>query len=207
MTKAQIIYEDDDVLALNKPAGVLVYDVVPTGGKPAHRLDKDTSGVLLWAKTDAALEFLQTQFKTRQVKKVYRALVYGVPRVKEGEIDAPIGRSRKHPSKRLAGDRARGKTREASTHFEVLKSGGGFSYLELRPLTGRTHQIRVHLQSLGHPVVCDRLYAPGRVCPPPLQRQALHALSLELFLPSGGRIKLEAELSEDLKRVLANLGF
>ncbi len=200
----------------------------------AHRLDKDTTGVLLIAKTEKSYEFLKAQFQNREIKKKYLALIYGQPKNDSGTIDLPIGRSRKDPRKRIAGKGATGKLREAVTDWRVLErfsplplvpprrrgktagefkvlsfgedlGGVGFSLIEARPQTGRTHQIRVHFKAIGYPIVCDALYATGKVCPLPLTRQALHAASLELTLPSGTRAKLEAALPEDFETTLANL--
>ncbi len=197
INRPPMVYEDEDIVAVSKPAGITSEEVA-SDWQLAHRLDKDTSGVLILAKSEKALEFLRTQFKERTIKKKYLALVYGNVKEKEGRIETPIGKSKSDFRQKLASHTARGKLREAVTEYKVLKRFEDYTYLEVTPKTGRTHQIRVHLKSIGHPIVCDKLYAPGRACPVGLGRQALHAESIELELPKGGRIKLEADLPEDM---------
>lgn len=222
MGEPKIIYEDNDVLAIDKPAGM---DVVAVGewatkkypeAKLAHRLDKDTTGVLLIAKNEKVYEYLKQQFQERKVQKKYLALVYGKIKDDEGVINLSIGRSRKDPRKRIAGKGATSKLREAVTEYKVLSRFAkasqdeiGFTYLEAWPRTGRTHQIRVHFKALGYPLVADQLYTPAsmlaRSANLPIKRQALHAASLELILPSGVKKELKAELPEDFEATLANL--
>jgi len=198
MIKVPVIYEDEDVMAVNKPVGVISYELENDDLKLAHRLDSDTSGVLLLAKNKNALEFLREQFRARKVKKTYLALVYGVVKNNNGIINTPIGRSSRDVRKKSTTPTARGRMRDAVTEFKVLKRFQNYTLCEARPRTGRTHQIRVHLKSIGHPVVCDKLYASNRPCPTFLKRQALHANSIEFELPSSGRIKLEADLPADM---------
>ncbi len=214
----EIIYEDSDILALDKPAGVNFDWALEERPEllVVHRLDKDTSGVILFAKNEKTQEYLRGLFKNREIKKSYLALVVGEMKNKEGKIELSIGRSKKTPLKRAAIGERRGTIREAVTEYEVKKKYGDFTLVQARPKTGRTHQIRSHFAAIGHPVVCDRLYSGKRfVCPAGLSRQFLHASSLELTLPSGlsaeasakagTRMRLEAELPEDLERVLQNL--
>jgi len=203
-----IIYEDLDILALNKPAGVNFDWMLEDRPEliPVHRLDKDTSGVILFAKNEKTQEYLRELFKNREIKKTYLTLVVGEIKDKEGKIELAIGRSKRTPLKRVAIGEKRGKIREAVTGYKVLKRFDGFTLAEASPKTGRTHQIRSHFAAIGHPVVCDKLYAGKRfVCPAGLSRQFLHAFSLELTLPSGTRTRLEAELPGDLEKVLQNL--
>ena len=203
-----IIYEDLDILALNKPAGVNFDWMLEDRPEliPVHRLDKDTSGVILFAKNEKAEEYLRGLFKNREIKKTYLTLVVGEIKNKEGKIELSIGRSKRTPLKRVAIGEKRGKIREAVTGYKVLKRFDGFTLAEASPKTGRTHQIRSHFAAIGHPVVCDKLYAGKRfVCPAGLSRQFLHAFSLELTLPSGTRTRLEAELPGDLEKVLQKL--
>ena len=203
-----IIYEDLDILALNKPAGVNFDWALEDRPEliPVHRLDKDTSGVILFAKNEKAEEYLRGLFKNREIKKTYLTLVVGEIKNKEGKIELSIGRSKRTPLKRVAIGEKRGKIREAVTGYKVLKRFDGFTLAEASPKTGRTHQIRSHFAAIGHPVFCDKLYAGKRfVCPAGLSRQFLHAFSLELTLPSGTRTRLEAELPGDLEKVLQNL--
>ena len=174
-----------------------------------HRLDKQTSGALLVAKNQEAYFFLKEQFKEHLIKKIYRVLVSGVFKQEEGfetTIDLPIGRSKKDPRIRVARLKSKGKLREATTDYKILKKFEGFTYLEAYPKTGRTHQIRVHFKAISHPVVCDDLYAPNLPCLPGLTRQALHAFSLEFKLPKNNQtFKVEAPLPVDFSQALESL--
>lgn len=200
----EILYEDDVLAVLNKPAGMVVHpgpgheggtlvsgllhrfgNLSQIGGvsRPGivHRLDKETSGCLVVAKTDAAHRLLAAQFAGREVSKVYLALVSGSPRFRQGTVDAPIGRHAIHRQKMTVS--AAGRGREAVTEYRVLESKGGQSLIECRPRTGRTHQIRVHLKHLGCPVLGDPLY--GRRGG--YARHMLHAWKLEFRHPTTGR--------------------
>lgn len=205
----KIIYEDKDIIALDKSAGVN-FDWV-LAERPellvVHRLDKDTSGIILFAKNEKAQEYLRELFKNREVKKSYLALVVGNIKEREGKIELSIGRSKKTPLKRVAIGERRGTIREAVTEYRVLRRLGGFTLVEALPKTGRTHQIRSHFAAIGHPVACDKLYSGRKtfLCPAGLARQFLHAFSVELTLPSRARTRLEAELPYDLKKVLENV--
>ncbi len=205
------LYEDADLLVINKPAGLEMAELA-TDQKyqfAVHRLDKDTSGVLLIAKSEATKDQLQAQFKERQVKKTYLALVYGQVKMplgrKELTIDYPIGRSRNDPRKRVARVKTSGKEREALTKITIKETLGDYTLIEARPETGRTHQIRVHLKAINHPVVCDHLYAEGKICPAGLTRQALHAAKLEFALPGGQLLAIEAPMPKDLVSALKTL--
>lgn len=206
MKSIPIIYEDNDIIAVNKPAGIEAREVIAyfPNTRLAHRLDRDTSGVLLLAKHERAHAYLKQLFQEREIKKTYVALVEGLMKEKEGVIDLPIGRSPRHPSRRVAGEGLRGKTREARTVWRVKKyfSRDQYTLLTLFPETGRTHQIRVHLKAIGHPIACDTLYLAKRPCPAGLARQFLHAFSLEFQTESGSRTRLEADMPEDLQNVL-----
>lgn len=238
-----ILYEDEEVVVIAKPAGLITHadgrteepsvaewalaqypelkDVGESWTSPqgevilrpgiVHRLDRDTSGVMILAKTSEAYAFLKNQFGDRSVKKCYRALVYGHPASDSGVIEAEIVRIRSMPPRwGVARAEESRKHRAAITEWRVLSrgvdpaTGEKVSYLEARPQTGRTHQIRVHLKHLGHPVVCDPLYAKGRPCLFGFGRQALHAYSLSLTLPSGKRSTFEAPLPADFKNALAH---
>lgn len=235
-----IIYEDKNIIMINKPAGLLVHSTSPRTGlketprpvleKPTlidwlirkypeiktvgdepelrpgivHRLDKDTSGIIIVAKNQPAFEYLKKQFQERKVKKTYIALVVGELKNKTGVIDLPIGRS-KSLLRRLASPKARGRLREAITEYKVLETFPGYTLMEAYPKTGRTHQIRVHFKAIGHPVACDKLYTKKSVCLFGLNRQFLHAYSLELVLPDGSRSRFEADLADDLGKVLERL--
>jgi 23S rRNA pseudouridine1911/1915/1917 synthase len=200
----EILFEDDFLAVLNKPAGMVVHpgpgheggtlvsgllhrfgDLSQIGGvsRPGivHRLDKETSGCLVVAKTDAAHRLLAAQFAGREVSKVYLALVASSPRFRSGVVDAPIGRHAVHRKKMAVC--AAGRGREAITEYRVLESAGDKSLIECRPRTGRTHQIRVHLKHLGCPVLGDPLY--GRRGG--YSRHMLHAWKLEFRHPVSGR--------------------
>jgi 23S rRNA pseudouridine1911/1915/1917 synthase len=220
----RIVYEDDDLLVVDKPAGMTVHpapghssgtlvhavlahcpnlSALGGEGRPGivHRLDKDTSGLIIVAKNDAAHLSLARQLKERRVEKTYIALVEGRLKQREGVIDAPIGR---HPARRKKMAVVEG-GREARTRYRVLREIDGRTLVEVRPETGRTHQIRVHLASIGHPVVGDPVYGRGRPAGP-LRRQFLHAQRLAFRHPrTGDRLELEAELPEDLAQALAGL--
>ncbi len=214
----EILFEDADLLVLNKPPGLVVHPGAgnPThtlvnallhhctslsgiGGKQrpgiVHRLDKETSGCLLVAKNDAAHQDLSRQFAAREVKKIYLALVAGTLKKPRGTIEAAIGR---HPvqRKKMAINQTRG--RLAKTDYRVLQTGGGVSLLECAIHSGRTHQIRVHLQHLGHPVLGDALYGKKATAP----RQMLHAWKLGFTHPQAReRLFLEAPIPEDFREL------
>jgi 23S rRNA pseudouridine1911/1915/1917 synthase len=216
-----IIYEDDGLVVVDKPAGMVVHpapghadgtlvnallyhckDLAGIGGveRPGivHRLDKDTSGIVAVAKTESAFKSIATQFHDRKIKKVYLALVKGVLRQMEGAIDTPIGRH-KTQRKKMAIDE---EGRESQTRYELIKQYEGFAYIRLRPTTGRTHQIRVHMASIGSPVLGDELYGGKTVKNPLIGRQALHAHKLELEHPTGRSLKFESPLPEDILRCI-----
>jgi 23S rRNA pseudouridine1911/1915/1917 synthase len=211
----EIIFEDSEIVVVNKPAGMIVY---PDGRHdyPAlsrwlekkygaggfhfvHRIDRETSGVLVVAKTEAAHEFLKRQFGAREIKKTYRAFVYGPLKDERGTIARAIGGSRGGRGPRSA-TAPTGTTREAETLWRRIENGTNCSYIEAFPKTGRTHQIRVHFSAIQHPIICDALYAPGR--PPMLgfTRLALHALSITITHPSGQSMTFEAPLPADFVR-------
>ena len=241
-----ILYEDAAIVAVNKPAGMIVHPAKghwegtlagalahhfnslsgrggPTRPGIVHRLDRDTSGVIIVAKTDAAHDALAAQFKARKVEKEYLAIVVGVPDRDQDVIRQPIA---DHPTQRekKAIRAGHATSREAATMYEVVERFGGFALVRARPKTGRTHQIRLHLAHIGCPVLCDRLYG-GRariteleLIPrdlarhdtqadePLLARQALHAHRLALMHPTSGEWQqFEAPLAADLENTLAVL--
>lgn len=229
MKDIEIIYEDDDVLAVNKPAGVAVHEdgrtqeetltdwvrstrpgMVGVGeemtlqngtviDRPGivHRLDRDTSGILLLAKTQEAFLFLKDQFKNRKIQKLYHAFVWGELKEPAGTIDKPIGRSKKDFRLWSATSSAGGKLREAVTRWTRLECAKGISYLALEPKTGRTHQLRVHLKAIGHPIVGDVRYGAKKGTALGFERLALHARSISFVHPNGNRMEFEAPLPDD----------
>ena len=217
-----IVHEDDDILVINKPAGMVVHPgngnwsgtllnalllhapelaAVPRAGI-VHRLDKDTSGLLAVAKTVEAHTALVRQLQARTVKREYLALVHGTVRA-GGEVSAPVGRDPRHRTRMAVVPSGR----RALTRYKVAKRFAGASLLECSLDTGRTHQIRVHMQSLGHPLVGDPVYRRGRGAEATtLRRQALHAARLEFTHPvSGARRRFEAPLPEDFRLLLESL--
>lgn len=168
-----------------------------------HRLDRETSGVLLLAKNAKAHEFLKRQFQDRSIKKTYIAIVSGSVKDERGFVKKPIGRSPSDFRKWLAGRGARGELREAETFYRVLKRiKKDFTVLEVRPKTGRTHQIRVHMKYLNHPVACDELYNPGKPSPKGISRLALHAHKIEFKNLKGETVKIESPLPQEFKKLL-----
>ena len=162
------------------------------------------SGILVVARNQTSFEKLKSLFKSRNIEKIYFALVCGRPKERAGKITFPIGRDAKNPTRRgAAGGHARIRgEREAETRYRVLKAGDVYSLLEVMPKTGRTHQIRVHVKAIGHPIACDRVYGGKNVCcPEGAGRQLLHAQSLSFSFPEGRRLKFEADPPEDFMRV------
>lgn len=251
-----IIYEDNDILILNKPSGLMVhgdgrsiektladmileeYPEMRDVGEPTvyvdqktkeeitlprpgivHRLDRETSGVILVAKTQEAFLHLKAQFQDRTIKKIYHTFVWGQPRRTQATITAPIGRSKNDFRRWHSGRGVRGELRDAETEYYVQdrfdihtetpfddKEGiTKFSFLEIWPHTGRTHQIRVHLKYINHPIVSDTLYAPDRPKVLGFDRTALHASRITLMMLSGEKKTFEAPFPEDFKKALAEI--
>jgi 23S rRNA pseudouridine1911/1915/1917 synthase len=231
-----VIYEDQDIIVIDKPAGMPVHadgrhdratlvdwlivrypelkgvgeeQTLPNGeviDRPGivHRIDRETSGALIIARNEDAYHSLKEQFQNREVKKTYRAFVYGVINDERGIIDKPIGSSRGGLGPRSARS-PKGEMREAQTMFRVIERGEEATYVEVFPKTGRTHQIRVHFAAIQKPVVADVLYAPSR--PPILgfKRLALHALSVSFTHPKGGEVTFSAPLPADFVEAEAKL--
>ena len=196
----KIIFEDAWLRVIDKPSGVVSESL----GRVAHRLDKDTSGVIVLAKTDEAYEALKKQFEERKIKKTYLALVHGVMEQVVGIMTEPIMRNPRIGNRFVVGEGGR----SAITEWKIIKTFDKFCLLEVRPMTGRTHQIRVHLKHMGHPVVSDYLYGGKQYkedvtwCP----RLFLHAKSIELTHPGmGERVTFESELPNVLQSVLGKL--
>lgn len=201
----KIIYEDEDLLVIDKPAGLNSDDFE----KRIHRLDKDTSGVLLIAKNDKSLEFFQKQFQERKVEKKYIVLATGHLKNSEGTIKTFLGRSPNDKRKQkvfLPQDPGAADKREAETQYRVLQEFKDYTMIEAVPKTGRKHQIRVHMAYLGHPIVGDKLYGfKNQPCPEGLKRQFLHAEYLKIQMPDGSTKEFQADPPEDLKKVLGEL--
>lgn len=217
-----VLFEDGDVLAVNKPPRMTVHpspghvsstlvnailahcgDLSGIGGvmRPGivHRLDRDTSGVILVAKNDASHNALAAQLKARTIEKTYLALVEGTPKPPEGVIDAPIARDPQQRQRMavLSGGR------DSTTAYRLIERFNGAALLEARPKTGRTHQIRVHLAAIGHPIIGDRVYGRRSAL---VDRQFLHAWRIAFDHPrSGERLTLEAPLAADLDAALVKL--
>lgn len=237
----EIIYEDSDLAVVNKPSGLAVHPAPEQTGatlvnallywirdlsgiagveRPGivHRLDRETSGVMVIAKHDRAHHGLAAQFKDRRVRKVYQAIVRGEPRTLEGRIDYPIGRSRVHSKKMVV--RTDGRGRAAITDFRILETFRGYALVECYPYTGRTHQIRVHLSHIQLPISADKLYGREKQVwladlaerprerdeAPLLRRQALHAASLYFHHPvTGEEMTFTASFPDDMLGVLRAL--
>jgi len=202
------IYQDDNLLAIDKPAGVVVTEIYPNLRK-IHRLDKNTSGVLLIVKSEKDLIFFQKQFKNREVEKRYIALVVGTVKDNHGRIETLIGRSKKDGKKQkvyfLTEPGSEGK-RDATTEYKVLERLKSYTLLEVFPKTGRKHQIRVHLAYINHPIAGDEKYGfKNQICPKGLNRQFLHASYIKIKLLNNKTKELKSVLTEDLKLCLQNL--
>ncbi len=221
-----IVFENDDLIVVNKPAGMVVHpsaghysgtlvnavlgydpDMEGIGGEErpglVHRLDKETSGLIILAKNERAHNWLQDQFRLRQVEKTYLALVDGKPPTPAGRVEAPIGRDPSHRKKMAIV--SPGKGRDAVSEYKTLETFRNHTLLEFHPHTGRTHQIRLHCQFLGCPIVGDLVY--GKRHPTvTIDRHFLHAFRLKIVLPGEKQPRLfEAELPDELKAVLGEV--
>ena len=194
--KPEIIYEDQNVIVVNKPAGLLSEAkgeycperTLADFGFVCHRLDRDTSGVMILAKSLEVQKFLKRQFQDRKVHKTYYAVIEGALKLTEAKIDLPLIRDLKRPTT----FRVDANGKPAVTFYKTLKSNDEFSLVELKPVTGRTHQLRVHMKYLGHPIVGDRVYDGKKA-----DRLMLHAKELEITLPGGKRETFEADLPSE----------
>ena len=238
----EILYEDENILAINKPSGLVVHgDGRPDNNEETlvdwilenypnvfevgevmvlnneekteikrpgivHRIDRDTSGVMLIAKTEDSFEYLKNLFKEREIEKTYHAFVYGNIKEEELVIKEPIGRSSKNIRRWTSGKDIRGEGREAETRVRVLKrgevEGEKITFVEAKPKTGRTHQIRVHLNHVGRPILCDSLYTK-RECLLNFNRFALHARSISFKNINGNNLTVEAPYPEDFSNALS----
>jgi 23S rRNA pseudouridine1911/1915/1917 synthase len=233
MKVPEIIFESDHFIAINKPPGLL--SIPDREGKEdslkallqekysqiftVHRLDKDTSGLIVFAKNEMAHRDLSIQFEERQTEKIYVGLVLGSPSSQSGTINLPIAENMVTKGTMIINRRGK----ESITDYEVLDNFGSYSWMQFRIHTGRTHQIRVHMKDMGHPIVCDELYGDGKPLllsslkskfklskkeleeRPILNRLALHAYKLSFTQPNGEKITLQADLHKDLKASLQQL--
>ncbi len=221
-----ILFENDDLLVINKPAGMVVHpaaghasgtlvnavlgydpEIEGIGGEErpgvVHRLDKETSGVILLAKNERAHRWLQDQFRLREVVKTYLALVDGKPPTPSGRVEAPVGRDPSHRKRMAIVPESRG--REAISEYKTLESFKAHTLLEFHPLTGRTHQIRLHCAFLGCPIVGDEIYGRKKQSIA-MDRHFLHAHSLKIVLPGESKPRFfEAPLPDELEQVLISL--
>lgn len=224
--KLNIIYEDKDVIVLNKPAGLTVHPTATqkngtlingllayypllkdVGDNPlrpglVHRLDKDTSGLMIITKNNVAFNWLKKQFQERKVTKKYLALVIGKLKEKRGIITKSISRAKDFRKRTTLPS---SQQKEAKTYYKLIKEFKDYTLIEVEPKTGRTHQIRVHFASIGHPIAGDKLYGFKSQKRLGCERQFLHAAYLKLSLPNGKILELKSELPKDLKQCLRNL--
>lgn len=226
-----ILYEDDNLLAINKPSGLVIhtdgrttedslvdwikekYPKSENIGEPVkistgesikrwgiiHRIDRETSGVVLIAKNQETYDFLKKQFLDREIEKAYHAILYGDVRYDEGIINLAIGRNKSDFRKKATGKAVRGEEKEAVTHYKTLARKDRISLVEANPRTGRTHQLRVHFADMGHAILEDKLYSVPRKAPIKVGRLALHAYSIEFTLPNGEWLKIIAPYPEDFQ--------
>jgi 23S rRNA pseudouridine1911/1915/1917 synthase len=229
----EILYEDENILAVNKPAGLVVhkdgrtkepsvaewlvekYPEVKGVGEQTeddrsgvvHRIDRETSGVLLLAKTKSGFDCLKEQFQNREIQKIYYTFVHGVMKETHGTISLPIGRSASDFRKFSASRGAKGEMREATTYFQVLKQTDDVALVEVRPKTGRTHQIRVHMSALQRPVVVDKLYGASKESILGFDRLALHAREIQFKDVSGEEHTVTAPFPQDFLNAFEAIGF
>lgn len=230
----EIVYEDQNLIVINKPSGLIVHPANPQDksesvvswliekypdirnvGESAywrtvrpgivHRLDKETSGLMLIAKNNAAFFYLKNLFQEHKIKKHYLALVCGKPKEPKGIIDAPLGKIGAKQTTQIIGTRTL-KERNAITEYKTLRNFKDFTLLEVMPRTGRTHQIRVHLKSIGTPVAGDKLYGlKKKFLAEEPSRLFLHAYKLQFTTPDQKSLILEADLPEDLQKFIYEL--
>lgn len=229
--KLSVIYKDENMVVIDKSAGISVHpssasgrqkdtianallayypETKDVGDAPkirpgiVHRLDKETSGLMVVAKNKQSFEWLKKQFSERRVVKKYLTLIHGQPKKNRGTISKAIGKTKDFRKRTIVPLKDQ---KEALTYYKTIETFNDYSLIEAEPKTGRTHQIRIHLASIGHPVVGDKLYSFKNHIPPEgLKRQFLHAYYLKFSLPSGKIIELQSDLPEDLKTVIDSLG-
>lgn len=233
----EVLYEDDNIVAINKPAGLVVHSdgktkeptltdwilekypdtkdvgepIVTSNGQTiyrpgiVHRLDRETSGVMLIAKTQEGFEVLKKQFQNHDITKEYKAFVFGEMKNDTGIIDRPIGRSSQDFRRWSAQRGARGQMREAITEYKVIDRKDGYSFVSAFPKTGRTHQIRVHFKAINHPLIADGLYTPNRENALGFVRLALHSYSVTFTDLEGEKHQVFAKYPEDFEKAISIL--
>jgi len=195
-----VVYEDDNLVVFNKPAGMLsikkgaylAESSIDDFGEPVHRLDRDTSGIIAVAKNPETKSKLQKQFADRKTHKTYYAVVVGHPKQPHAIISVPLTRNLKKPTTFIADPNGR----EAITEYQVIAENNRFSLVELKPRTGRTHQLRIHMAHIGTPILGDKVYNPKS---PKADRMYLHAASLEITIPDSNRVTFTAPLPEEFR--------
>lgn len=231
MTSPSIVYEDKNLLVINKPSGLITHpknaddkqesvtgwlvekypEIKTVGEDPlrpglVHRLDKDTSGLLVVAKTQDSFFYLKSLFQDKKIKKFYLALVGGRPKESQGIIDAPMGRIGMKRTTQLHGKKKLKDEKTAVTEYSTLKNFQDFTLLEVSPHTGRTHQIRVHLKSIGTPIAGDPLYGHKNIINPRQpERLFLHAYKIQFVSPDGKALSFETDLPDDLQKFINEL--
>jgi 23S rRNA pseudouridine1911/1915/1917 synthase len=215
----EVLYEDDDIKVVNKPANMLVHPTSAHQSEPTvvdairadttdddavrpgivHRLDRNTSGLIILAKSKQAKEYMQKQFAERTIQKTYTALVIGHLNEEQAVIKVPLGRSKTHPLKRIADPEGK----SAETAYTVIESIGNYDLIEAKPATGRTHQLRAHFAHLGHPIAGDKLYGADSLLN--LGRYFLHAAKLEFDAPNGIHVDVEVPLPKELQAALQKI--
>jgi len=232
--EVSILYEDKNLLAVNKPSGLVIHTdgrtkedslvdwikknypklekvgeslKISTGEDIerwgiVHRIDRDTSGVVLIAKNQETYNFLKKQFLDRDIEKAYHAIVYGDVRYDEGIINLGLGRHKSDFRKRASGKVVKGEEKEAITHYKTLARKSKISFVEANPRTGRTHQLRVHFADIGHSIIGDKLYGVAKKSPIEIKRLALHAYSIEFTLPEGKWLKVIAPYPPDFQEAV-----
>ncbi len=231
MTSPSIVYEDKNILVINKPSGLITHpknaedkqesvagwlvekypEIKTVGEDPlrpglVHRLDKDTSGLLVVAKNQDSFLYLKNLFQDKKIKKFYLALVCGKPKEPKGVVDAPMGRIGMKRTTQVRGNKKLKDKKEAMTDYRTVKNYRDFTLLEVSPHTGRTHQIRVHLKSIGTPIAGDPLYGHKNVTNPKQPgRLFLHAYKLQFVSPDGKSLAFETDLPDDLQKFINEL--
>lgn len=204
---SRILYEDEGLFIYNKPPGIASEGLDFPGLELIHRLDKETSGVLMFAKTAQMREAMIKEFRHKQVKKTYVAIVHGVPAKPKGVVDNTLGKIAQYQGQSVWGSVAADKGVRARTEWEMKHKGKQASLVYCTPITGRTHQIRVHLSEMGYPILGDHAYGKRGKSYDPATRCCLHALAVDFIQPLKGKpLHVEADIPEDMQNIIQQLG-